>query len=458
MKNRSNSINIAIISLGCPKNQVDADVLCRLLIEAGHDTVPSVEEADVVIVNTCGFIEAAKSEAIECILDACAQKEENPDLKVVVTGCLAERYQDEMVREIPEVDAVVGIGKNADIANIIADVISNKTDDATQSNRPLLCVGPKQDLPLGGARVISTPGHYAWLKIAEGCSNACSYCAIPMIRGPMRSRPLDDCVAEAAWLARQGVRELVLVAQDVTAFGMDRGAREIGRLLDALNKIEGLHWIRLLYCYPEKIDDKLLDAVARNPKVLHYFDIPIQHISAKILTSMRRKGGPSAIRGAIERIRAKLPDATLRTSLIAGYPGETEADFAELCDFVAETRFDRLGCFAFSPEEGTPAYELPGLPPQEERERRAEQIMELQGRILAAKQEDLAGTTMEVLCDDWDEELGMWRCRSQSDAPEIDLNVLLPAECLASPGCFYRVRIGGTEGLDLVAEIDENAL
>lgn len=458
MKKRNDLINIAIISLGCPKNQVDADVFCRALIERGGNTVPDTEAADVIIINTCGFIESAKSEAIECILDACAQKQVNPGLKVIVTGCLAERYREEMVHEIPEIDAVVGIGKNADLPNIVAQLTSDNANDTENTNEPMLYVGPKQDLPLGGARVISTPGHYAWLKIAEGCSNACSYCAIPMIRGPMRSRPLEDCVAEAAWLADQGVRELVLVAQDVTAYGMDQGSPRICELLNALNEIKGIHWIRLLYCYPEKIDDALLDAVARNQKVLHYFDIPIQHISDRILTSMRRKGGASAIRDAISRIRKRLPNATLRTSLIVGYPGETEEEFAQLCDFVAEIRFDRLGCFAFSPEEGTPAYDLPGLLPQEEREQRAQQIMELQGRILLVKQESLAGTTMEVICDDFDEELEMWRCRPGSDAPEIDMNVLLAADAPLSPGSIYRVQITGTEGLDLMAAIDNNSL
>lgn len=450
MNKQTHIINIAIISLGCPKNQVDADVFCRSLIEAGFATVPDVLQADVVIVNTCGFIESAKSEAIECILDACMLKADKPELKVVVTGCLAERYREEITKEIPEVDAVIGIGRNADIAQIVMNLVSNAA--------PQLCFGPKRDMPLGGARVISTPSHYAWLKIAEGCSNACSYCAIPLIRGSMRSRPLEDCVSEARWLSEQGVKELVLVAQDVTAYGMDTGENRLGELLDALNKIEGLHWIRLLYCYPEKINEDFIDAVVRNSKVLHYFDIPIQHISADILLSMRRKGGPDAIRSAVRLIRNKMPDAVLRTSLIAGYPGESEDDFRQLCDFVAETCFDRLGCFAFSPEEDTVAYSLPGLPPQEIREQRAQAVMELQGRILMGKQEEMAGKTIEVVCDDFDEELGMWRCRSSQDAPEIDLNVLLPEIPEVTPGEFYSVHILRTEGVDLLGKIDDTAM
>ncbi len=458
-------MNIAIISLGCPKNQVDADVLCRQLLEAGHRTVPEMAMADLVVVNTCGFIQPAKEEAIEHILDACMLKREKPTLKVVVTGCLAERYHEEIAAEIPEVDAVVGIGKNTELANIIQIICGNDKNGEVESAYsdisavpPLVCMGAKTDLPLGGPRVISTPAHYAWLKIAEGCSNACSYCAIPIIRGPMRSRPLEDCVAEARWLAEQGVRELVLVAQDVTAYGRDCGENRLGVLLDALNTVEGIRWIRLLYCYPERIDDALLDAIVRNDKVLHYFDLPIQHISDRILTSMRRRGGSDAVRNALQLIRKRMPGATLRTSLIVGYPGETEEEFKELCNFVRDVRFDRLGCFAYSPEEATPAAELPGLPPEEERWRRADEIMEMQSRILMDKQEQMAGKTIYVLCDGWDDSLQMWRCHGVHDAPEIDLNVFLSGGDELLPGQFYLVRVVGLFGVDLMAEIVIDAL
>lgn len=457
MNDVSTNKKIAIVSLGCPKNQVDADVFCRSLLEAGWTTVAETTEADIVLINTCGFIESAKSEAIECILDACMLKRERPELKVVVTGCLAERYREEIPKEIPEVDAIIGIGRNTEIAKILHSLLA-KEEKTGVKRKSLQCYGPKQDLPLGGARIISTPGHYAWLKIAEGCSNVCSYCAIPMIRGAFRSRTIEDCVNEARWLADQGVRELVLVAQDVTAFGTDRGKNEIAALLDALNQVEGLEWIRLLYCYPERIDEAFIDAISRNDKVLPYIDLPIQHVSETILHSMHRRGGAKAIRNAISLIRERLPEATLRTSLIAGYPGETEEDFQQLYDFVVETRFDRLGCFAFSPEEDTPAFTMPGLPPVEERERRAETIMRLQGTILMEKQENMAGKTMNVICDDFDPELEKWRCRSLGDAPEIDLNVLVSGEEMLQPGAFYQVKITGNMAWDLVGDIDNDAL
>ena len=339
-------MKLAIISLGCPKNQVDADVMCHALLERGHTTTADLSEADVILINTCGFIESAKQEAIDNILEACSYKEQNPDLKVVVTGCLAQRYQHEIVKEIPEVDAVVGLGSNAAICSIL---------ERLTGTEPVESYGVKESLPLGGARVISTPRHYAYIKIAEGCSNRCSYCAIPLIRGPLRSRTIPDIVAEARFLAGEGVKELIVVAQDVTAFGMDRGKAELAPLLDALNTVDGIEWIRLLYAYPERITDAVIDAMVRGEKVLHYLDVPIQHIDSDILRAMNRRGNRETVRSALERLRAAMPDITLRTTLIAGYPGETEEQFEALCNFVREYRFDRLGCFAYSEEEGTPA-------------------------------------------------------------------------------------------------------
>lgn len=436
-------MKIAVVSLGCPKNQTDADVFCRALLEDGHTTVPSVEEADVAIINTCGFIQSAKEEAIENILAACSVKAANPALKVVVTGCLAERYREEVAREMPEVDAVVGIGSNAELPQILRRLSGS---EALQS------YGAKTALPLGGRRVVSTPAHYAWLKIAEGCSNACSYCAIPLIRGALRSRPLDDCVEEAKWLAGQGVRELVLVAQDVTAFGDDRGHNQIAELLDALNGVEGIRWIRLLYAYPERITDEFLDAMVRNEKVVHYLDVPIQHINDDILHSMRRKGDGATIRDAVRRIRERMPDVTLRTTLIAGYPGENEAQFAELCEFVKEAKFERLGCFAYSPEEGTAAAKLPGQLPQEVREQRAELIMHIQSGIMQQKQQAAVGRLLEVVCDELDGENGLWLCRGRADAPEIDANVLVDADAPMQPGGFYEVDVTEADLYDLYAE------
>ncbi len=440
-------MKIAIVSLGCPKNQVDADVFCRTLLAAGHETVPSIDEAELVIVNTCGFLDAAKEEAIEHILDACALKKSKPALKVVVTGCLAERYKSEVAAEIPEVDAVVGIGKNSELVDIVEKLAAAGTHKAP----PIQCYGEKAELAFSGSRIISTPGHYAYLKIAEGCSNVCSYCAIPSIRGPLRSRPLQDCVNEAAWLAQQGVKELILVAQDVTAYGADTGEVQIARLLDALQEVEGLCWIRILYAYPERITEEFLEAMCRNSKVLPYLDLPIQHCNEEILRSMHRRGGAKAVHRAIRMARQKMPDLTLRTSLIVGYPGESEEQFEELCQFVKDVGFERLGCFAYSPEEGTEAAEMPNQCPEELRRKRVETLMELQERILQEKQKMEIGKTCLLLCDGSAEEEGCWLCRRGADAPEIDTLVYLETPLTLQPGRFYTAEIVGEELLDLRA-------
>ncbi|MFV0352902.1 MAG: 30S ribosomal protein S12 methylthiotransferase RimO [Oscillospiraceae bacterium] len=439
-------MKIAVVSLGCPKNQADADVFCRALIEDGHNTVPQVEQAEAVIINTCGFIQSAKEEAIEAILNACSAKKENPDLKVVVTGCLAERYREELSDEIPEVDAVVGIGANGTLPQIMREL--------SGTQQPALHFARKTDLPLGGSRIISTPGHYAWLKIAEGCSHNCSYCAIPAIRGPLRSRPFEDCVQEAKWLAEQGVREVVLVAQDVTAYGDDLGRNRLCELLRALDEIEGLHWIRLLYAYPERITEELLQTIAASRHVLPYLDLPIQHIDDGILRSMRRVGDSATIRGALRMIRRILPKAVLRTTLIAGYPGETEEQYQTLCNFVEEAKFDRLGCFAYSPEEGTSAAKMDNQLEEEEKQRRANDIMEIQSRIMAQKQEAYIGKTIEVVCDGMDEDEAYWLCRSAADAPEIDANVLVDASYPMQEGQFYNVYVTAADEVDLYASME----
>lgn len=438
-------MKIAVVSLGCPKNQVDADMFCRALVEDGCVTVPTIDEADAVIINTCGFIESAKEEAIENILMACEHKKEKPELKVVVTGCLAERYKEDIAEEIPEVDAVVGLGSNAMLPSIMQRL--------TQTHGEILQeYGAKSSLPLGGARFISTPRHYAWLKISEGCSNACSYCAIPSIRGPLRSRLLEDCITEAKWLADQGVKELVLVAQDVTAYGDDLGENQIAELLDALNEIEGIRWIRLLYAYPERITQSLLDAMVRNSKVVHYLDMPIQHINDEILSSMRRKGNSETVKKAIVMIRASMPDITLRTTLIVGYPGETQEQFEELCEFVKETKFDRLGCFAYSPEEGTLAAKMDGQLEEEEKARRADIVMQMQSNIMAQKQQVMLQKEVLVVCDSFDQEEELWLCRSAADAPEIDANILVSGAAPMAEGKFYNVRIIDADTYDLYGE------
>lgn len=440
-------MKIALISLGCPKNQVDADVMCRSLLAAGHESTADLSQADVIIVNTCGFIESAKAEAIENILMACSYKEQNPDLKVVVTGCLAERYQKEIRVEMPEVDAVVGIGSNNAICAVIERLSAGPQEQ----------FGPKTAMPLGGARVISTPPHYAYLKIAEGCNNGCYYCAIPLIRGGLRSRAMSDCVAEAKWLADQGVQELIVVAQDPTAYGEDWGKPgSICQLLDQLNAVEGIRWIRILYAYPERITDEFVAALQRNEKVLPYLDLPIQHCNDEILHRMNRRGGRREIEEAIAKLRAGIPNITLRTTLIAGFPGETEEQFEEMCRFVRDMQFDRLGCFAYSPEEGTKAATMPDQIDEEVKQRRADQIMEIQTGIMSRKQAERVGQELECICDELDEENGLYLLRTMSDAPEIDGNVCVPAdEYQLEFGHFYKVHILDSDLYDLYGEIVE---
>ncbi len=438
-------MTIALISLGCPKNQVDADVMCHALIANGHITTGDLAEADVIIVNTCGFIESAKQEAIENILEACSYKAANPNLKVVVTGCLAERYRHDIVSEIPEVDAVIGIGSNDAVCSILERLVGEEHVES---------YGAKTAMPLGGKRVISTPHHYAYLKIAEGCNNRCHYCAIPLIRGPLRSRTIADVLAEARFLASEGVRELIIVAQDITDFGADRGEIEIAALLDALNSVEGIEWIRLLYAYPERISDTFIAAMVRNEKVLHYLDVPIQHINSEMLQAMNRLGDKNTVLSALDRLRAAMPDITLRTTLITGYPGETEAQFAELCEFVKQYRFDRLGCFAYSEEEGTVAAKMEQLP-METREKRAEFVMQLQTNIMAEKQAEKVGTVVTALCDEYDDAEDMYLFRTKADAPDIDAVVCVQSDTPLTLGAFYDVKIEEADVYDLYGTLAE---
>ena len=438
-------MKIACVSLGCPKNQVDLDGMVYTLLSAGHETVAEISDADVVLVNTCGFIESAKTEAIENILEACSYKQQNPNLKVVVTGCLAERYRDQIRAEIPEVDAVVGCASNSIIDQIVGRVAGGEQ---------LETYGPKRDFPLGGKRVIGTPSHYAYLKIAEGCNNRCHYCAIPLIRGPLRSRDMDDCVAEAQWLASEGVKELIVVAQDPTAYGEDWGKPgSICALLDRLNAIDGIEWIRILYAYPERITDDFIAAMKRNRKVLPYLDLPIQHCNDEILHNMNRRSTRAELLEVIGRLRAAIPGITLRTTLIAGFPGETEAQFEELCEFVKEVEFDRLGCFAYSAEENTKAALMEGQLDQETKDRRAEIVMDIQTGIMSRKQAEKVGQTLRVICDGLDDESGLYICRTMADSPEIDGAVCVASEEPLYPGHFYDVKIDQSDLYDLYGQV-----
>ena len=438
-------MKIACISLGCPKNQVDLDVMVHILLSAGHETVADLAEADVILVNTCGFIESAKTEAIENILEACAYKQQNPNLKVIVTGCLAERYRSQIEEEIPEVDAVVGCASNKAIDTIVERLFHG--EDHLES------YGAKKDFPLGGKRVIGTPAHYAYLKIAEGCNNRCHYCAIPGIRGPLHSRDLADCVAEARWLAGEGVKELIVVAQDPTAYGEDWGKPgSICELLDKLNKVPGLEWIRIMYAYPERITDEFIAAMKRNDKVVPYLDLPIQHCDGEILRRMHRPGNEETLRKTIAHIRERVPDITLRTTLITGFPGETKEQFNRLGDFVQDMQFDHLGCFAYSEEEGTKAAEFEDQIDEDVRAHRADIIMEQQAEVSAAKNAAKLGKRMTAVVEGYDKYAGCYFGRTAADAPDIDGKVFIKSDSRLRLGQYITVEVFDTMDYDLLAE------
>ena len=438
-------MKIACISLGCPKNQVDLDVMVHILLSAGHETVADLAEADVILVNTCGFIESAKTEAIENILEACAYKQQNPELKVIVTGCLAERYRSQIEEEIPEVDAVVGCASNKAIDTIVARLFHG--EDHLES------YGAKKDFPLGGKRVIGTPAHYAYLKIAEGCNNRCHYCAIPGIRGPLHSRDMADCVAEARWLAGEGVKELIVVAQDPTAYGEDWGKPgSICELLDKLNKVPGLEWIRIMYAYPERITDEFIAAMKRNEKVVPYLDLPIQHCNDTILKAMNRRDTKADLLALLKKLREKVPGLVLRTSLIAGLPYEDDAAFEELCDFLREVRIERAGVFPFSPEDGTKAALMEHVD-MEEAQRRAELAVDVQSDIIDAYNDSILGEEREVLCEGYDPQAQMFYGRSYAESPDIDGRIWFTADSEIAPGSFVNVRLTGTMDGETTGEL-----
>ena len=405
-------VKVGMISLGCAKNQVDGEVFMASLKAAGYELVDDVAMADVAVVNTCGFIESAKKESIDEILELALLKKEGRIKKLVATGCMAERYQREMRKEIPELDGVLGIGANADPAAYLRRLLDEGSVEAFP---------PKDKLPLCGERELTTPSWSAYLKIAEGCGNRCSYCAIPLIRGGYRSRPMEDIEAEARALVADGAKELVLIAQDTTRYGIDLyGAYSLAELLRRLCQIEDLRWLRVLYCYPDAITDGLLEVMAQEEKVLPYIDLPLQHCSGKILRAMNRRGDRDSLAALIEKIRAKVPGVVLRTTLITGFPGEKEEDFTELAEFVKETGFDWLGCFPYSQEEDTPAAELPDQVDQEEKERRAEIIMDTQIDSMDRKCQGYVGQTLEVLVEGFDRYAECWFGRSYRNAPDVD--------------------------------------
>lgn len=409
------SKKIGMISLGCPKNQVDAEIMLSKLQKGGFEIVNDPAEADLIIINTCGFIESAKKESIENILDMVSYKEDYPSVKILVTGCLAERYRSEIFTEIPEVDGVIGIGADNDICEICDKLLSSEKVEEYP---------PKENLCFDGDRILTTPEYCAYLKIAEGCSNRCTYCAIPNIRGEFRSRPAESILAEAEKLAKDGVKELIVVAQDTTRYGEDLyGKSALAPLLRSLCKIDGLQWIRVLYLYPERIDDALIDVIAEESKILKYMDIPVQHCSERVLKRMNRQGDRQYLTALFNKIRQRIPDITLRTTFIAGFPGETEEEFEELCDFISEMKFERMGCFAYSEEDGTPAAKLDGMLPEEERNRRADIVNDLQNEILDEINESLIGKELETIVEEYDGYTDSYYGRTVMDAPEIDTQI-----------------------------------
>lgn len=439
------SKKIGMISLGCPKNQVDAEVMLSKLSEGGFDIVNDPAEADLIIVNTCGFIESAKRESIESILDMISYKEDFPAKKVLVTGCLAERYRSEIFEEIPEVDGVVGIGANGDICEICEKILGG---DKTE------LYPPKDCLQIEGGRILTTPSYTAYLKIAEGCSNHCTYCAIPSIRGEYRSRSSESILAEAKRLAAEGVKELIVVAQDTTRYGEDLyGKNALVPLLKALSQIEGIEWIRLLYLYPERIDDALIDEIANNEKIVKYLDVPIQHCSENVLKRMNRHGNREILTALFRKLREKIPGVVIRTSLIAGFPGETEEEFDELCSFAEEMRFERMGCFAYSEEEGTPAAKLDGMLEPEERERRAEIINDLQNEILDGINESLIGERLDVIVEGYDGYTDVYFGRTYMDAPEIDTQISFTCGYDLADGDIVRVEVINVVDGELTGEV-----
>lgn len=436
---------ISMVSLGCPKNQVDAEMMLASLKNGGYEIATEEAEADAIIINTCGFIEDAKKEAIENILEAARYKKTGKCRALIVTGCLAERYRDDVTEEIPEVDVCVGIGSNGRICDIVKNAIEGKKQN---------CYGEKYELDLNADRILGGYPFSTYLKVADGCDNCCTYCAIPKIRGRMRSRRIEDCVAEAKILAERGVKELIVVAQDTTAYGADiYGKSMLPELLRELCKVEGLHWIRTLYTYPDRITDELLDTVASEEKIVKYFDIPIQHVNGEILKRMNRTGDYNTLSALIDKIRERIPGVTIRTTLITGFPGETEEQFSELARFVKEKRFERLGCFTYSAEEGTVAAEFSDQIDEQTKVDRMENIMELQLTVAAEKNEEKIGSVTEVLIEGWDDYIKCYFGRTPADAPDVDGKIFFMADRPLVLGDFVKVQINDCIDYDLLGEL-----
>ena len=441
------NIKVGFVSLGCSKNLVDTEVMLANLVKAGYAITPEDIDADVIIVNTCAFIESAKKEAIDNILDVAWLKEHRHLKAIVVTGCLAERYRDQIFTEIPEVDAVLGVGSLANIVEAVDAVVKGKKYSSFED---------KNTSPLGGERVVTTPEYTAYLKIAEGCDNRCTYCAIPMIRGNFRSRPIEDIVAEAKDMEALGVKELNIIAQDTTRYGLDLyGEYKLAELIRAITKETKIPWIRILYCYPDKITDELIAEMRDNDRVVKYIDLPIQHISDKVLRRMNRHGDSAMIKDTIARLRAAMPEICIRTTVIVGFPGETDEDFEELCEFVKEVGFDRLGAFTYSREEDTPAYDFEDQIDEQVKQDRYDIIMREQLHISDEKNAKMVGKRIRVLCEAFDPVAEIYFGRSASDAPDIDTKVYFKnalGKKRIAPGTFVDVDITEAVDYDLIGK------
>lgn len=439
---------VAMVSLGCAKNQVDAEQMLCLLHEAGYEVTTEVEYCDVAIVNTCGFIESAKAEAINEILELGLLKNEGKIGKILVTGCLSQRYRDELMAELPEVDGILGCGSYTEIVSAVDDVLAG--------DRPYRFGDINGALEEVG-RVLTTPDYYAYLKIAEGCDNHCAFCVIPSLRGKYRSRKFEDLLEEARLLAEDGVKELIVIAQDTSRYGIDLyGKRRLSELLRELCKIEGFHWIRVHYLYPDEMDEELIDTIAQEEKICSYLDIPIQHCNDSILKHMNRRGNKEYLDKLLPHLREKIPGLVLRTSLIAGLPGEGEEEFEELCQFLKKHRMERVGCFAFSPEEGTAAAKM-DYPDSTIAQKRAEIVEELQSRIMDDYNQSMVGKTVEVLVEGYDRLAECQFGRTYADSPEIDGMVFFTSETRYCPGSFIPVRIEETMDGDLIGTAVEES-
>ena len=433
---------VGMVSLGCAKNRVDSEVLLGMLKEKGYDFVADPADAEIIFVNTCGFIGPAKEESIDAVFEMARFKEHGRLEKLFVTGCLVERYADELYREMPEVDGFMGVSDYARIFDMLRDAEGGERPKYVRDGERFL----------NAPRLLTTPNYTAYVKISDGCDNRCSYCAIPLIRGAYRSRPFGDIVGECRSLAMRGVTELVLIAQDTSRYGTDfpEGTRLLPELLKAVSEIDGVHWVRVLYCYPDTADDKLLDAIVGTPKVVPYLDLPMQHIDGEMLKKMNRRGSASWLRDRVAACKER--GITLRTTMIVGFPGETDRQFRALTDFVREARFDRLGAFAYSPEEGTAGADMPGQIPEEVKQKRLDELMMLQQRISRENNEARAGIACEVLCEGFED--GLYYGRSEREAPESDGVIRFSSGKPVRPGEYVKVLLTGADAYDLFGEVE----